>query len=555
MEKLVENGDGQLSIHNLQPPARRNPTATLTAEDQENQKRVAEARKKYGRGKSVRVGTVKDKKLRANLKRIESKYRAAVLNAKDAEILYENEEGFLQPEAELERTYKVRQSDIVDAVGVQQAKKAIEFKLDLGPYVSDYTRNGRSLLLAGRKGHIATCEWRAGKPGCELHLNETVRDATWLHNDQYFAVAQKKYTYIYDHAGVEIHCLKHYVETTRLEFLPYHFLLAGVENSGFLRYTDTSTGQIVAEYPTRKGAPTALGQNPYNAILHVGHQNGTVSLWSPNSTTPLIKIQTHIGPVRAIAIDRSGHYMLSGGQDLRLKLWDIRALKEIHSYTTRQPASSIDISDRGLAAIGNGTGVTIWKDLFNTATSSDPDKVQSPYLNWGHDGRGVERVQFCPFDDVLAISHTAGFSSIIVPGAGEPNYDALEVNPYETRKQRQETEVKALLHKLQPETIALDPTFIGRLDQRSAEQRAREKDLDSPAVDPLAKLKEKNRARGKNSALRRYLRKKGGKNIIDEKRLRLEEMKKERAERERDQLKKDKVELGPALARFAKRGA
>lgn len=560
METLVENDDGQLTIQNLQPPTKRKPTgrALLTPDDKETQKQVAEARRKYGRGRPVRINEVKDKKLRANLKRIENKYRTAVLDAKDAEILYENKEGFLQPETDLEKTYKVRQDEILEAVGVQQANKSVEFKLDLGPYVSDYTRNGRSLLLAGKKGHVATCEWRAGKPGCELHLNETVRDAKWLHNDQYFAVAQKKHTYIYDHAGVEIHCLRKYVETTHLEFLPYHFLLAGIENSGFLRYTDTSTGQIVAELPTRKGAPTALAQNPYNAILHVGHQNGTVSLWSPNSTDPLVKIQSNTGPVRSIAVDRSGHYMLCGGQDLRLKLWDLRALKEIHSYATRQPACSIDISDRGLAAVASGTGVTIWKDLFTATPSTGPEKIQSPYLTWGNDGRRVERARFCPFDDILGISHSEGFSSIIVPGAGEPNYDALEVNPYETRKQRQEAEVKSLLTKLQPETIALDPNFIGTLDTRSAEQRKREKDLDTPAADPLAKLKEKekNRGRGKNSALRRYLRKKGGKNIIDEKRMRLEEMRKERLERDKQRLKQDKVELGPALSRFVgRRGA
>lgn len=535
--------------------ARKTPTTLLTDEEKQRQVQVSEARKKYGRGKPVRLNQVKDKKLKSALRRIENKYQDAVLGAKDAEILLENQEGFLQPESELERTYKVRQNDILDAVGVQQAKKSFELKLDLGPYTGNYTRNGKQLLLAGQKGHIATCDWRSGTPGCELNLNETVRDAKWLHNDQYFAVAQKKHVYIYDAAGVEIHVLRKYIETSHLEFLPYHFLLAGVENSGFLRYTDTSTGQIVAEHPTRKGPPTALAQNPYNAILHVGHQNGMVSLWSPNSTDALVKIQANVGAVRSIAMERSGHYMLTGGQDSRLKLWDMRVLKELHSYSTNQPATSISISDRGLAAIVTGTSTTIWKDLFTTGSSGAPGKVQSPYLNY-HSSQGAQvkpnTVAFCPFEDVLGVCHSSGFTSLIVPGAGEPNYDALELNPYETRVQRREAEVKSLLTKLQPETIALDPNFIGSLDVRSAEQRARDKDLDAPSLEAeqMAKLKERNRGRGKNSALRRHLRKKGGKNIIDEKRVRMEQMRHEKAEREKERITGERMELGPALSRF-----
>lgn len=171
--------------------------------------------------------SVRDRKLRHRLKAVESKYKDAALKAKDAEILLENEAGFIEPEGELERTYKVRQDEIKENIGIETAKKGFELKLeDMGPYRADYTRNGRNLLLAGRKGHVATMDWRAGKLGCELQLGETVRDAKWLHNNQYFAVAQKKYVYIYDHAGVELHCLNKHVEATHLEFLPYHFLLA-----------------------------------------------------------------------------------------------------------------------------------------------------------------------------------------------------------------------------------------------------------------------------------------------------------------------------------------
>lgn len=194
--------------------------------EQQKIRRQKQAEKQYGRGRKIDVRDIRDKKLRRNLKTVENKFQSAALKAKDAEILHEHTPGFLEPENELERTDRVRQDEIEDDVAVETAQKKFELKLDaLGPYVCEYTRNGRELLLAGRKGHVATMDWREGKLGCELQLNETIRDARWLHNSQYFALAQKKYVYIYDANGVELHCLQKHREVTHMEFLPFHFLL------------------------------------------------------------------------------------------------------------------------------------------------------------------------------------------------------------------------------------------------------------------------------------------------------------------------------------------
>ena len=203
-------------------------------ENTELRRRAAEAQSVYGRGRKVFIKGVKDKKLRGNLRRLESKYKDATLKAKDAEILLENEAGYLEVEGELEHTTKVRQDELKQKLAVETARKSFELKLvELGPYIAEYSRNGRNLILAGRKGHVSTIDWRAGELGCELQLGETIRDVKWLHNNQYFAVSQKKYVYIYDSAGVELHCLRKHIEVTNLEFLPYHFLLATVVSLSF----------------------------------------------------------------------------------------------------------------------------------------------------------------------------------------------------------------------------------------------------------------------------------------------------------------------------------
>ena len=243
--------------------------------------------------------------------------------------------------------------------------------------------------------------------------------------------------------------------------------------------------------------------------------------------------------------------MASTGQDLKMAVWDIRMFKEVNKYFLHRPGSSLAISDRGLTAVGWGTHVSIWKGLFDKA-ASEQEKVKSPYMAWGGEGRQVERVRWCPFEDVLGVSHDRGFSSILVPGAGEPNFDALEINPYENTKQRQEAEVKALLNKLQPEMISLNPDYVGNLDLTPMEQRKQE------AIDHLKSegsgLSSKNRGRGKNSSLKNYLRKKGNRNIIDEKRLKIEAMLVEQRKRKHEQVKEKEEELGPALARFIRRG-
>jgi U3 small nucleolar RNA-associated protein 7 len=226
--------------------------------------------------------------------------------------------------------------------------------------------------------------------------------------------------------------------------------------------------------------------------------------------------------------------MVTGGADSQVKIFDLRMYKETHSYFTRGGVpTSMDISQRGVLGIAHGANTTFWS----------PDalryKVKDPYMSHGLGGMGpVETLRFRPFEDVCGIGHSKGFSSIVIPGSGEPNLDSMEynLNPFQDSKQRREAEVRSLLDKLSPNMISLDPDLIGTVEegdvhnryerQKQLEEEANEKRLSEAEI----KVKEKKRMRGRNKIKKKLARKQ--KNVIDDNVLKLKEVREtEKAER------------------------
>ena len=48
-----------------------------------------------------------------------------------------------------------------------------------------------------------------------------------------------------------------------------------------------------------------------------------------------------------------------------------------------------------------------------------------PYLRHNTKGYHINNMNFAPFEDILGLGTSKGFSSVIVPGSGIPFYDSF----------------------------------------------------------------------------------------------------------------------------------
>ncbi|GAA5905446.1 Utp7p [Sporobolomyces salmoneus] len=447
----------------------------------------------------------RDKKLGHHLAHLTSTAQAtAEANYEHDQLLLLNQDnqGLMEAENDLERTWRTTQKEIVENSSVATEGKQFSLNLEeFGPYAVDYTRNGRHLAIAGRKGHVATFDWQSGRLHSELQLGETVRAIRWLHDESFYAVAQKKYVYIYDKDGLEVHQLRQHIEVNQMEFLPYHFLLATIGNPGYLKYHDTSTGQLVAEHRTKLGSCNVMAQNAHNAFIHLGHQNGTVTLWSPSVSQAQVKLLAHTSPVSSIAIDPStmGHRMVTTGIDGSVKIWDTRKWAVLNEYHLKKTPKASGWSQKGLLGVGWGNHISVFNDL--SKPSQSPRAPPPPYLTHTFPSTPVHSLRFTPFEDLLGVGHSLGFTSLVVPGAGESNYDSLELDPFEGKRRRREREVHMLLDKLPMDLITLDQDVVGKVDKKVLHARE-EENVHKPGYKELAfskktridRLKEKGEA-------------------------------------------------------------
>ena len=411
----------------------------------------------------------------------------------------ENEpDGYMVPENENEKTLKVSQDYLKNTLPKYNADNIFDLELeDKAPFYIDYTRNGKYLLLAGEKGNISMLDWKEKKLICEFDTDSKISNVKFLHNETMFAVSQSDMLYIYDKQGIELHALDYMMSPTHLEFLPYHFLLVAALKNNMIKYQDISIGKIVSEIKTKSGFITSFTQNPSNAVIISGHSNGLVQMWTPNfASDPVVKIFAHPYSVNALSVDIDGYTLVTCGNDSKMKIWDLRnSYKEVYEYFNPNIATSLACSQKGLLSVSYGSTIEVWKDYSKS-------KQKEPYMkhHFKNNRTKTKQMKFVNFEDFLGIGTNTGFSSIIVPGSGIANFDTFENNPYETKNQRKQNEVRDLLEKIPYDMITLDPNMINKTDPRSKKiiEKEKQEEAKKRAEEIVSKQKKKLKKRLKN---------------------------------------------------------
>jgi U3 small nucleolar RNA-associated protein 7 len=257
-------------------------------------------------------------------------------------------------------------------------------------------------------------------------------------------------------------------------------------------------GKIVSEIKTKNGIFSCFCQNPQNAVITSGHTNGILNLWTPNFSEPVVKIFAHSTKINSVCIDNDGYTLITCGNEQKMKIWDLRnSYKELYSYFNPNTVLCNTISQKNLLAIGYSNIIEIWKDYSKT-------KQKEPYMKhrFNDNKTKSKKLKFVNFEDFLGIGTNIGFSQISVPGSGYANFDTFENNPYETKNQRRENEIRNLLEKIPYNMITINPNSINKVDPRSKNiiEKEKQEEEKKKAEKILEKQKKKIKMRLKNKA-------------------------------------------------------
>ncbi len=235
------------------------------------------------------------------------------------------------------------------------------------PAGSVFTRDGRSLVLAGEDGRVRSWHFdQRGAPAEQFraHVKEVWAVAYTPDGKHLISSGDDHNINIWDVRDHRlVRTLKgHDALVASLAVSVDGSLLASAGFDKTVRLWDLATGEskgVLAGHLDRVRSVAILG--PQKLAASAGSDR-TIRIWSLETGASQLVDRGHSDSIRALAADGGGRYLVSAGDDRNLRVWDLQDYQKSFGVPTAKQVSALAFSrDGDWLAVGDDWGnIVLW---------------------------------------------------------------------------------------------------------------------------------------------------------------------------------------------------
>ncbi|CAD6192569.1 unnamed protein product [Caenorhabditis auriculariae] len=257
----------------------------------------------------------------------------------------------------------------VDCILTKFVRAAMN-KVKCPVYSLCWSPEGKRLITGASTGEFTLWNGTAFNFETILQAHDSaIRAMRWSSNEQWLLSAdQDGYVKYWQPNMNNVHMFAaHKDESVRgLCFAPTDVKFATASDDGTCRVWDFAR---CAEEKVLRGHGSevrCIDWHPTKGLIVSGSRDTQqpVKLWDPKSGQCLATFQEHKSSVMAVEFNRNGNWLLTGGRDHLVKMYDIRVMKEMHTYRAHKK-EVISVAwhpvHEGLFVSGGGDGsIAYW---------------------------------------------------------------------------------------------------------------------------------------------------------------------------------------------------